>query len=98
MRTDVVVDVLATNVEKCSGKVTVRHHQPIIQTPQCCGKSIRDTRKTSARRTVRLEHHEWLADLLGVLGDVQVLPSDAHPSGVSEVHGKHVLRLTDCST
>lgn len=85
-------------MEKGSRKVTVGHHQPIIQTPQRCSKSIRDPGKPSTRCTVRLEHHEWFADLLGELTDVQVLLSDAYPGGVSEVRGKHILRLADRGT
>ena len=81
-RTDVVIYVLSTNVEKCTGKVTVSHHESIVQSPQCCGESIGNSGETATRCAIGLEHHEWLPDLLGKLRDVQILLGDAYCSGV----------------
>ena len=80
-----------------SGEVAVRHLQPIVDSPERRCETIADAWEATTRRRVRLEHHEFLPELLGDAGRVQIRPHEVLPRGVGEVVREHVLGVLNGS-
>ena len=93
--TDIVRDVLPTDVQQRSREVAVRHLQPVVDRPQRGAKAVAYARETAARRRVRLEHHKVLSELLRNSRAVKIRLDDALARGVREVICEDVLRVDD---
>ena len=82
-------------MEQRLGEVGVGHLQSIVDAPERGSERVTDTGETTARRRVRLEHHEVLSELLRDSCAVKVRLYDALAGGVREVICEDVLRVDD---
>lgn len=93
----IVRNILTTNVQQSTRKVAVRHLQTVVDGPDSRAKAVADTRETSAGRSVRLEHHELLPELLGNARRIQIGFDEILTGGVGEIVREDSLRIFDGS-
>ena len=80
-------------MEQRAREVAVRHLQTVIHPPECRCKCVADTRETTARSRVCLEHHELLAVIRCGWDRAEILRNEVLGCGVRQVVGEHVLRI-----
>ena len=89
--THVIVNILPTNVQQRIRKVAMGHLEAIVQNPKRSSIALRNSRETTARRRVRLEHDERQRHLLCDSSRVQVRREKFDASLVGQEHGEVLL-------
>jgi hypothetical protein len=91
--TYIIINVLATNMHQRMGEVCIRHLESIIHRPQCGAIGITDSRETSTRRRVRLEHDERLPRTLSKIRRVYIRLNKIHGRSMRKIAREDVLGI-----
>jgi len=91
--TDIVINILATNVHQRMGKVCIGHLEPVIHRPQRCAIGITDSREASTRCRVCLEHDERLSRTLGKSGRIYIGMNQINSRSMSKIAREDFLRV-----
>lgn len=80
-------------MEESSGEIGIRHLQGVVETPECSAERVTDSRETTTRSCVGLEHHEWLVLRLCVRRGIEVWRNDVPPRTVVKELRERFLRV-----
>ena len=82
-KTYIVIDVLATDVEKCIREIARRHGKTVVDHPKRSAVARADAREATTRGRVGLKHDEGLPGSDGDLRRVEVLRDHVHGEAVT---------------